>query len=155
MSRKHHVPVDELLSSNFPGSTVLPPESEADMPMTYKRGSKTINKRVARLEPGDIILVRRGRWGYLRDEEGKLVLDENGRSVWGLHDQHIPGVIHSARGRKTNALLAEVKAVHQAAPSGERNFQRAVPAPRVVETELGNLVVPGTVAVTVLLEEPR
>ena len=106
----------------------------------YQRGQKTTQKRVARLEPGDRVLV-----GF----PGTLEHDRNERGGW--ENPHIvqDHQLRPAR-QKTGALVATVTGRHTELPR-RQGWRRSSPTLHVIETDLGELpALAGVNAVTVL-----
>lgn len=95
----------------------------------YQRGQRTVRKRVARLEPGDAVLV-----GF----PGKLHFEQNERGGWEssfVQDHQLRAV-----DKKTGALVAMVTGRRiQESKQVSGFYQRRSPSQHVIETDLGDL----------------
>jgi hypothetical protein len=123
----------------------------------YRRGQKTAHRRVARLEPGDVLLVGfPGRLEYVCGHDGALVWEQVAGSVTStpatkhIQDHHLRPVE-----QKTGALLAWVTG-RRMLPTQPRRDGKATPSYHIIETDLGDLPpMFGSRAVLVLVEASR
>lgn len=108
----------------------------------YQRGQRTVRKRVARLEPGDAVLV--GFPGYIdfpRDPDGNLLYEtdpQTGRRQ--VKTRHVQD--HKLRfvDKKTGALVAMVTGRRHEVPDTRSGFyNRRSPVRHIIETDLGDL----------------
>jgi hypothetical protein len=114
----------------------------------YQRGQRTTSKRVARLEPGDVILVGfPGYHEYVRGADGELVWEQRpGELTSRPAVRQVQDNVLRLAQRKTGALLATVTGHDRDRPTGPYS----VPMHRI-HTSLGDLPgMPGAYGVMVL-----
>jgi hypothetical protein len=105
----------------------------------YQRGQRTVRKRVARLEPGDRVLVGfPGRVDLLRNEHGYLYELVDGVSR--VKTEHVQDNQLRFVEKKTGALVATVTGRRSEAADYRSGFYGRRGATRhVIETDLGEL----------------